>query len=212
MWYTVSISKYAPAMLQASQGVSPEVSPMPYNPTTIPRVCEQCGAPFVARPILVSYGGARFCSRQCKDASQQRPLIDRFWERVDTSGNCWVWTSALDKDGYGRLWNDSRNIRAHRFAYEYFVGPIPSGFQIDHLCRNRACVNPAHLEVVTSRTNSLRGFGVGAINARKTHCKYGHPFDETNTFTSGGPGRRCRMCHSRHSKESKERRKGAKQA
>jgi hypothetical protein len=77
---------------------------------------------------------------------------------------------------------------------ELFVGPIPEGLVIDHLCRNRGCINPTHMEPVTNAENVLRGEGPTAVNARKTHCKRGHPFDDVNTYVYA-KGRACRMCH-----------------
>lgn len=84
--------------------------------------------------------------------------------------------------------------RAHRVSYETFVGPIPAGLTLDHLCRNTLCINPAHLEPVTIKENVLRGDGPTARNARKTHCDRGHAFDETNTGPNANGGRSCRAC------------------
>src|SRR6266576_3456485 len=99
----------------------------------------------------------------------------RFWAKVDRRGSeeCWPWQANRGR-GYGNVWIAGRMYRAHRVAYELLIGPIPEGLTLDHLCRNRGCVNPAHLEPVTSRENTLRGEGISANNARKTHCKHGH--------------------------------------
>jgi hypothetical protein len=128
----------------------------------------------------------------------------RFWSKFTASSSdaCWPWHEpAVNKvNGYGYLHIGRENgvhrrALAHRFAYEMIVGPIPDGLHIDHLCRNRACVNPAHMEPVTQRENTLRGIAVSATNARKTHCSAGHEFTSENTRTrSDNGGRRCRTC------------------
>ncbi|WP_084779743.1 HNH endonuclease signature motif containing protein [Planobispora rosea] len=118
----------------------------------------------------------------------------RFWAFVDASGDCWEWTGGRQSRGYGHF-SVTRDVRhlAHRFAYEDLVGPIPEGFQIDHLCRNVLCVNPDHLEAVTQQENIARSNGLGVVNAAKTHCPYGHPYDEANTYWRGKK-RTCREC------------------
>lgn len=104
---------------------------------------------------------------------------------------CWMWMAAIHWTGYGV----GKDGLAHRHSYEAFVGPIPSGLQIDHLCRNRWCVNPAHLEAVTQKVNIMRGHGFGAKNARRTHCPRGHPYSDTNTKVwVGADGCRRRAC------------------
>lgn len=114
-------------------------------------------------------------------------------------GPCWEWTGHRNADGYGRTNvrngdGTHRKVLVHRATYEALHGPIPPGLTIDHLCRNRACCNPAHLEAVTHRVNIMRGQGVAARNAAKTHCPHGHEYDEANTSHRGGQ-RVCRTCN-----------------
>lgn len=126
-----------------------------------------------------------------------RDIRERLMAKVrhDESG-CWLWTGALDGQGYGQIWapvGKNQPLRAHRVAFEVFRGPIPDGLVIDHLCRVRSCINPAHLEPVTTRENLLRGTGFSAVNGAKTHCVRGHLFDDANTIRAK-LGRGCRKC------------------
>jgi len=120
---------------------------------------------------------------------------ERFWSYVERGpeNQCWEWQGYIDIDGYGQFWNETL-CRAHRYAYELMVGPIPEGLVLDHLCNNKICVNPHHLEATTNRTNTLRADGLPSRNARKTHCLHGHPFNEVNTYRGEDGGRRCRTC------------------
>jgi hypothetical protein len=118
----------------------------------------------------------------------------RFRGKVRFTGDCWEWTGALNSKGYGTYSVGGKTKIAARFAYEHFVGPIPDGLELDHLCRNVLCVNPAHLEAVTHRENMLRGHNASAINARKTHCPKGHPYSEENTYRNPEGQRYCRIC------------------
>lgn len=125
---------------------------------------------------------------------------ERFWPKVDrrSDAECWPWRAKPDRDGYGTFTVDGNNVRAHRFAYELTYGTIDAGLQFDHLCRNRICVNPAHLEPVTQLVNLFRGNGVGAVNRRKTHCPRGHDYTPANTWLYRAPDghvrRHCRTC------------------
>lgn len=117
---------------------------------------------------------------------------------VDEAG-CWLWQGVrFSRTGYAQFSVDNKTRSVHRVAYELYVGPIPDGLTVDHLCRVRNCVNPEHLEAVTARENILRGESPCAHNARKTHCPKGHPYDEGNTrwsvLTSGQRNRVCRIC------------------
>lgn len=110
---------------------------------------------------------------------ETKPAIERFMSKVEKScDGCWNWRGSIAPNGYGKFSIEKNRIRktfnAHRFSYQYFKGEIPHGLTIDHLCRNRGCVNPDHLEVLTLKENLLRGSGVGGRNAKKTHCSKGH--------------------------------------
>ncbi len=129
--------------------------------------------------------------------------------RVDESTGCWEWTAALGTRGYGQCWYEGKLTGAHRVTYTLLMGPIPDGLVPDHLCRNRPCVNPAHLEPVTTRENLLRGVGFPATNAAKQHCGAGHPFDEQNTYTDPRGRRECKECRKARMSAYYRRRTGA---
>lgn len=124
-----------------------------------------------------------------------KSVHQRFWEKVDKSGECWLWTGAAS-NGYGEFWYDGerRKQKAYRVAYEWARGPVPTGLELDHLCEVRECVNPAHLEAVPHRVNTLRGNTVAAKNALKTHCPAGHEYSEENTYQYSDGRRQCRIC------------------
>ncbi len=128
----------------------------------------------------------------------------RFWSKVDKDGpvpdfaphlgRCWIWTSAGPDAAYCRFWVNGEYIGVYRWAYEQEYGPIPAHLQCDHLCRVPRCVRPSHITAVSTRVNTLRGFGPTALNARKTHCLNGHRFDQANTYKVPSGGRECRTC------------------
>lgn len=126
------------------------------------------------------------------------PPEQRFWEKVDKSGEYWLWTGSRTSGGYGTFYRGNGVYAlAHRFVYELAYRSIPQGLHLDHLCRVRNCVNPEHLEAVTAKENNLRGVGVAAQNATKTHCPLGHPYSPANTRimrSRGRLGRHCKIC------------------
>lgn len=125
---------------------------------------------------------------------------ERFWAKVEAMpSGCWGWRACLDSHGYGRFGMDGKSQYAHRLSYEFMIGPIPLNMTIDHLCRNRACVNPNHLEPVSLRVNLLRGVGVGAVNAQKEECLRGHRLEGENVYLYDGR-RYCRACRQAYAK------------
>lgn len=130
-------------------------------------------------------------------AQGRKSLAERLWEKAHKQHGCWPWQGVRSEKGYGRLYDprQKRMVMAHRLAYELTKGPIPDGLTIDHLCRNRACVNPDHLEAVTMNVNLKRGNAASTINSRKTHCYRGHEFTPENTNVRGDGARRCRTCY-----------------
>jgi len=126
--------------------------------------------------------------------SGRAAMLERFWQKVNKTSTCWLWTGFIHPSGYGRVMLTGAVRQAHRVAYEFVRGPIPEGLVLDHLCRVRNCVNPDHLEPVMQRINVLRGAGPGAKHALVTHCPKGHPYDTKNTYFAKR-GRDCRTCH-----------------
>lgn len=130
-----------------------------------------------------------------KPIERYAPLAERFRAKTrETESGCIEWTGCLSTQGYGRIRSNGVTHYAHRLAYEWAKGPIPEGMQIDHLCRNRACVNPEHLEAVTHQTNVARGVSPMADQKRQTHCKRGHPLDGDNLYLTKAGKRQCREC------------------
>lgn len=135
---------------------------------------------------------------------QAASLGHRFASKIQVASNgCWEWTAAKRRDGYGvyKLASGTTVI-AHRHSYQTLIGPIPDGLQLDHLCRNRPCCNPEHLEPVTNRENSLRspllgdGVAVAQQSVRdRTHCPHGHAYDGVNTGWTRAGHRYCKTCN-----------------
>lgn len=125
---------------------------------------------------------------------------------VRSEGECWPWTGFIGTHGYGASSKSSKGTTSHRLVYQTFVGPIPEGYEIDHLCHiaddctlaeecpHRRCNNPAHMMAVPPRVNNMRTNSAAAVNARKTHCIRGHEFNEENTRRSADGTRNCRAC------------------
>lgn len=173
--------------------------------------CRQ-GHPWTDETTAFTSRGDRFC-RVCRRATQARARArarvakppkptwqERFWSRVEKmpDGGCWMWTGYLNhaRGGYGQaVVANRRTRRAHVVAYEILVGPVPEGLVLDHLCRVRACVNPAHLEPVTIAVNNWRGEGPTFLTAKTNICRRGHEMTAANTYVQPSTGgRSCRKC------------------
>ncbi len=135
---------------------------------------------------------------------------ERFRAKVAIRGadECWEWLASVTNGGYGRYRLPGRHVTAHRFGYERAMGAIPEGLDLDHLCRNRRCVNPRHLEPVSERENTLRGESFAAVNARKTHCHRGHPLSGDNVYVWHRM-RACRTCSKVNRQRYEARRKAS---
>ena len=178
---------------------------------TVARQCSTvgCPKPVRARELCATHYAAL---RSKGGVPRRKPPVEAFWDNVNKAGPipahrpdlgpCWIWTGYLHPHpiygGYGQTSGRvGSSRRAHIVAYELLIGAIPDGLELDHLCRNRACVNVlTHIELVTHRENQLRGTSAFAVNAAKTHCLNGHEFTPANTYISPGqPGmRKCKTC------------------
>lgn len=157
----------------------------------------------------------RFLNSHARPPS--RPAADRFWEKVAITPGCWLWLGCIGKDGYGLfgMGSGETGIRAHRFAYETLIGPIPQDLHLDHVkargCTHRNCVNPDHLEPVTPRENAMRGDAPAVVLSRENRCKKGHPLTPENTKIGSNGRRTCRICraawHHKYDRARRDRRK-----
>lgn len=145
---------------------------------------------------------------------EHRRRVFRRIRFVDGFDGCWEWTASGNQYGYGQVWTHGRLVCVHRLMYEWFVGPIPSDLQIDHLCRNRGCCNPNHLEAVTRQENIRRG-DAGKETSRlarlRTTCGRGHALTDDNIYRYRNE-RRCRACHRIHKLAHRERKAGLRAA
>ena len=133
----------------------------------------------------------------------------RFLAKTDRSDpdGCWPWLGYVRQNGYGGVRLRKRHHNAHRAGYMLFVGPIPDGFQVDHLCKNTRCVRPDHMEAVPPRVNNMRSNSPTARNARKSHCKRGHPLTPGNLINLSNGDRQCAACNRLRVKRCREARK-----
>lgn len=132
-----------------------------------------------------------------------KTVRERIEARVSvTETECWIWQLGSDRHGYGRMKVSGKEMLAHRASYEAFVGKIPEGLTIDHLCRVPLCVNPSHLEPVSNKENILRSDGITAKASRQTHCKAGHLLSGENLYLFKGH-RHCRACNAARSMKYK---------
>lgn len=141
------------------------------------------------------------------DLRLQDHLPTRLIEKFEDTGSCWEWIGAKSSDGYGSVKNEGRTMGAHRLVYQLACGDIPEGLEIDHLCRNKSCVNPEHLEPVTRAENVAR------YAQTFTHCPQGHPYSGPNLIARERPNgwrtRDCRECKNESNREYRARRSAA---
>ena len=133
------------------------------------------------------------------DGPIRKSFIKRLLSSMGHPDECWNWTGHIGKNGYSYCCYKGKNTTAYRASWEHLIGPIPQGYEIDHLCKNPKCVNPLHLEPVTPYINNMRSNSAAAKCSRKTHCINGHAFDKDNTKMisrkNGKFDRRCKICH-----------------
>lgn len=174
--------------------------------------CAVCQEPF--QPHLQLVGRRKYCSPRCRSNKPRPPRpetahfnLDRLMKHVVPvpESGCWLWDGYWSTKGYGITTLKNNPYYAHRVMYESLRGPVPKDMELDHLCRVKCCVNPDHLEAVTSRENTLRGTAPSAMHARQTHCIHGHPLAADNMayWEVGTRKRHCKECNKlRHIKRA----------
>jgi hypothetical protein len=171
--------------------------------------CAECGQHF--EPSRKRKRQQTYCSRRCSGMAIRVPVEIRLQAKsiLDPMSGCLLWTGCLNASGYGTIGIEGKSKLAHVVAFRTSGGTIPDGYQIDHLCRTRACIDPAHMEPVTPRENWRRGQSVGARAIRTGGCGRGHLFDEGNTYIEKGGSRKCITCTKMHAARRSARRRAA---
>jgi hypothetical protein len=152
--------------------------------------------PGVQPSRLPSPQGRTCANARRRRARMKRDSLDRFWSHVVVlPTGCWLWTGSAHPERYGLFYFDkNRRVFAHKWAYMALIGEYPQGLHLDHLCRVRPCVNPAHLEPVTPAINNKRSNSPTSRNLRKTHCVRGHPLSGDNLYIAHRGNRECTLC------------------
>lgn len=185
--------------------------------------CQFCGFEFPLKPSALARGRGRFCSRSCYTAArfgvEVRPAAERFWEKVNKDGPipehrpelgpCWLWTGHINRQtGYGRFQDQRQSGTAHAWGYTHFVGPIPSKWDFDHLCRIHHCVNfEGHLDPVPHRVNVMRGEAPMVMLSRAGRCARGHAATDENVYRRKSTGAivYCRLCRRARLRQASQR-------
>jgi len=133
------------------------------------------------------------------NGTKRKSFLPHLMASMGVRDECWNWTGYVAKTGYPHCTYEGIGTTAYRASWMHFIGPIPDGYEIDHLCKNPKCVNPKHLEPVTQYENNMRSKSPASLAAKKTHCSEGHPLDFQNTSivkrSNGKRDRRCKICH-----------------
>lgn len=163
------------------------------------------------RAWMAGFRGVAHDRRTCEKPLAERVRLGSVEVLSDIGTPCWQWTGKTNARGYGVCWNLGKEVLVHRAMHEAHAGPIPAGAVVDHICRNKLCANPAHLQAISNRKNIQLGFirrGVG-VAASDTHCIHGHEMTPANTVLRGGKTAECRTCAERRWTASNRKRRAA---